>query len=265
MPILFMFEKRIAVKNKFIIAYKAKNKEALSDKIPSGMLLISGVSIVKQFDKITTDKKAKQFKLLYIADQILWEELEKELLEIKSLETSFFGILFENYDALSIYDLQLVVNLKLNFPTLKILFEVTNKTKSSSLQSIIDIGFDGIYADRLDDTKLLLLANKLILREGEKIKPEAKKKFQKLRNKLDELDEELLKLLAKRIKAVDEISTIKHQSNLQIVQLNRWKDVLHLTLKQAKKTGIDNDSIMNIMESIHLNAIKAQAKNYRKK
>ena len=247
------------MKNKFILAYKAKSEKDGVNKFFTNYNVLTAIALLKPGEEIPTSSKKENW--FFIID----EPLEWTLLHAYLKNEQPTGLVFKPIVKLDYFHLQLIVNVKMHLPSLKILLEVSDKLKVDEIQSLVDIGIDGFYAERLDEVKLEKLVKNIHFRDGKKINKKHSEKVTKLRNKIDQIDDDLLKLLSKRIKTVEALAEIKAKNNVPIVQVKRWKEVLGLTLEHAKETGIDKDSMSQIMELIHLNAIKIQKRVYKKK
>lgn len=79
-----------------------------------------------------------------------------------------------------------------------------------------------------------------------------------LRSKIDELDDELVNLLAKRLDVIKEIGRFKRDNNLTILQLERYNEIVHRTESLAKILGVDPTYMSEIMERIHQESIRTQ-------
>lgn len=79
-----------------------------------------------------------------------------------------------------------------------------------------------------------------------------------LRKQIDELDDELLNILAKRMSLSREIGQYKKEHNIQIFQGNRYNDILQKMLSQAEKSGISKECIKSIFEFIHEESVRQQ-------
>tara|TARA_B100000424_G_C22668696_1_gene367250 strand:+ start:222 stop:512 length:291 start_codon:yes stop_codon:yes gene_type:complete len=90
------------------------------------------------------------------------------------------------------------------------------------------------------------------------------KKLQKLRKKLDILDNSLIKIIKKRTKLVDKVLELKQFKN-QIVDNDRIK----IILKQIKNKSIKNKIDPKITNRIWINMIRAyidyEKRNFKKK
>tara|TARA_B100000287_G_scaffold434300_1_gene498385 strand:+ start:357 stop:647 length:291 start_codon:yes stop_codon:yes gene_type:complete len=94
--------------------------------------------------------------------------------------------------------------------------------------------------------------------------PNKFKKLEKLRKKLDKLDNLFIRLIKKRTGLVDKVLSLKEYKN-QIVDKKR----INLILKQIKKKSIKNKIDPQITERIWINMIRAyidyEKRNFKKK
>ncbi len=84
--------------------------------------------------------------------------------------------------------------------------------------------------------------------------------LEKYRSQIDEIDFQIINLLAKRFKIVKEIWNYKKNNNIAIVQYNRWNNVLITRKELAKKLWINEDLIEKIWNLIHNEAIMLEKK-----
>ncbi len=84
------------------------------------------------------------------------------------------------------------------------------------------------------------------------------KNLENLRQQIDVLDNQLLTVLQKRLKAVEEIGRLKKQLNLPALQPKRWRQVIDSRVKIAQKLGINKDFITKIFDLIHTEALKIE-------
>jgi len=94
--------------------------------------------------------------------------------------------------------------------------------------------------------------------------PEKFKKLEKLRKKLDKLDNSFIKLIKKRTVLVNQVLKLKDYKN-QIVDNRRIKKILN----QIKNKSIKNKIDPKITEKIWINMIRAyidyEKRNFKKK
>ena len=72
-----------------------------------------------------------------------------------------------------------------------------------------------------------------------------------LRKNIDDIDEKLVDLLARRIDVVKKIGELKKQNNLPVVDKNRFNNVLGKVEKTAIQQGLSPDFIKELYEVIH--------------
>ena len=79
-----------------------------------------------------------------------------------------------------------------------------------------------------------------------------------LRKEIDEIDDELLNLIAKRMNISEKIGEFKKQHNLTVLQMERWKSVLDDHINKGVNLGLNEDSVKEIFEIIHKDSIERQ-------
>jgi chorismate mutase len=80
----------------------------------------------------------------------------------------------------------------------------------------------------------------------------------RLREQINQIDDELLQLLGRRMKVADEIGIYKKQNNITILQQTRWNDILDRASSKGKLLGLSGDFIKRYLEAIHLESIDHQ-------
>jgi chorismate mutase len=79
-----------------------------------------------------------------------------------------------------------------------------------------------------------------------------------LRGHIDDLDHELLTLLARRMELSREIADIKREKGLTIYQSKRWEAVMQDRLQLAADLGLDEDFTKELFEKIHAESVRVQ-------
>jgi chorismate mutase len=79
------------------------------------------------------------------------------------------------------------------------------------------------------------------------------------RKKIDEIDRQVVKLLALRSKIVTEVAEIKRQNNLKTHQEDRYQKLLDRLHKLAIEQGLDEGMITEIWDVIHVYSKQQQA------
>ena len=75
---------------------------------------------------------------------------------------------------------------------------------------------------------------------------------------LDEIDDELVQLIGRRMRLVEEIGKLKKASNLSVLQMDRWNAVMERALAQARVQGLDENFVRNLLNCIHSEALRLQ-------
>lgn len=88
--------------------------------------------------------------------------------------------------------------------------------------------------------------------------------IEKLRKSIDELDEEILKLLSKRKGLAREVGKLKEKLDLPVFDKKREQEILDSISKKAKQLGLDIDYVSNIFSSIFQSSRNEQQKQMLK-
>lgn len=78
------------------------------------------------------------------------------------------------------------------------------------------------------------------------------------RNQIDQIDNQIIELLAKRFEIVKQVGHYKKEHNLPPLQPGRWEEVLQDKIQKAKKYNIDQNCIVDIWNRIHESALKME-------
>lgn len=136
-------------------------------------------------------------------------------------------------------------------------------------QQAMDMNFDGLIIESHCDPDcawsdndqqvtpdvLDYILNMLVIREGEQ---QTTENLSELRKQIDELDNQLIELLSKRMRVSREIGTYKKEHNMQVLQTTRYSEILEGRIKQAESFGIDATCMQKILETIHEESVRQQ-------
>ena len=81
-----------------------------------------------------------------------------------------------------------------------------------------------------------------------------------LRSQIDELDNNLMELLARRLKVCREIGTFKKEHNMTVLQAGRYSEILQKRGAQASLCGMDAEFAARVFELIHEESVRQQLK-----
>ncbi|SES95192.1 bifunctional 3-deoxy-7-phosphoheptulonate synthase/chorismate mutase type II [Prevotella sp. kh1p2] len=81
-----------------------------------------------------------------------------------------------------------------------------------------------------------------------------------LRKQIDELDNELMELLVKRMRVCREIGQYKKEHNMTVFQANRYNEILEKRGAQGSLLGMDAEFIARVFEGVHEESVRQQMK-----
>ena len=80
-----------------------------------------------------------------------------------------------------------------------------------------------------------------------------------LREEIDQLDEQLWEVIGKRADVVRQIGEWKRLHGEQIVQPERWQEVLQHCQSVADKYGLSETVVQEVMEAIHNESVRIES------
>ncbi len=135
-------------------------------------------------------------------------------------------------------------------------------------QQSLDLKFEGLIieshcnpdcalsdaAQQITPDILEYTLNMLVIREN----GQTTENINILRKQIDEIDEQLLTTLAKRMRISKEIGTYKKEHNMPILQSGRYNDILENRAKQGEALSLSHEFVTEIMKAIHEESVKVQ-------
>lgn len=79
-----------------------------------------------------------------------------------------------------------------------------------------------------------------------------------LRQQIDELDNQLMDLLAKRMRVCREIGQYKKEHNMTVLQTSRYNEILDKRGAQGVLCGMDSEFVKTIFEAVHEESVRQQ-------
>ncbi|WP_341660519.1 bifunctional 3-deoxy-7-phosphoheptulonate synthase/chorismate mutase type II [Blattabacterium cuenoti] len=92
----------------------------------------------------------------------------------------------------------------------------------------------------------------------EKSDEKSKRSLDSFRILIDELDENIIALLAERMNISKKLGTFKKSSDIAIFQPSRWKDIMNKSINFGKSLGISEKFLEEIFQLLHQESIKIQ-------
>ena len=82
--------------------------------------------------------------------------------------------------------------------------------------------------------------------------------IQTLRKQIDELDNQIMDLLSKRMRVCREIGQYKKEHNMTVLQANRYNEILSKRGVQGSLLGMGQEFVARVFESIHEESVRQQ-------
>lgn len=79
-----------------------------------------------------------------------------------------------------------------------------------------------------------------------------------LRHKIDEIDRELVELLARRMQISERIGDVKRKNNIAILQVARWNEIVRNALAHGGELGLTEEFVMKYLSALHKESIGRQ-------
>jgi chorismate mutase len=81
-----------------------------------------------------------------------------------------------------------------------------------------------------------------------------------LRERIDQVDDELLSLLNRRMKIADEVGHYKKENNLTILQTARWNEILERAMAKGNALTLSKEFLVKYFDAVHMESINHQNK-----
>ncbi len=135
-------------------------------------------------------------------------------------------------------------------------------------QQAMDLGLDGLIIEShcnpdcaWSDAKqqvtpdvLNFILDKLVIRDT----TQTTESLNALRAQIDEIDNDLIELLSKRMRICREIGQYKKEHNMTVVQTGRYNEILDKRGAQGVLCGMDADFMKDIFQAIHEESVRQQ-------
>ena len=79
-----------------------------------------------------------------------------------------------------------------------------------------------------------------------------------MRQRIDQLDNELVEVLSKRMAVAREIGQYKKEHNMQVVQTKRYGNMLNERVRQAEEMGMSREFMRLLIEAMHEESVRQQ-------
>lgn len=165
------------------------------------------------------------------------------------------------------------IELQRRYPNLPIFCDPSHISGKRELiasvsQQALDMNFDGLIVESHCDPNaawsdkdqqvtpevLNLILNTLVLRN----ETSTTENLTLLRKQIDQINDELLELLAKRMRVTCEIGQFKKEHKMPVIQQTRYNDLMERLVKNGEELGLSEDFVRSILVAIHEESVKQQ-------
>ena len=174
---------------------------------------------------------------------------------------------------------QMAIELQTKFPDLPIINDPSHITGRRDMifdvsQTALDLNFDGLMiethfdpdnawsdaAQQVTPQTLIQIMKDLKIRKETDAEAEYNRSLDNLRAQIDVVDNQIISLLGKRMKAADGIGALKKQKNVAVLQSKRWNEILGRMVLEGQDHGLSEEFILKMFKAIHQESINHQEK-----
>jgi chorismate mutase len=174
---------------------------------------------------------------------------------------------------------QLAIELQTKFPDLPLINDPSHITGKRDMifdvsQTALDLNFDGLMiethfdpenawsdaAQQVTPQTLVQIMRDLKIKKETDSETEYNKTLNNLRAQIDVVDNQIIDLLGKRMKAADGIGMLKKQKNVAVLQSKRWNEILGKMVMQGESKGLSEEFVLRMFKAIHQESINHQEK-----
>lgn len=173
----------------------------------------------------------------------------------------------------------LAIDMKLRYPDMPMITDPSHICGNREglldiCQRAVDVDFDGLIIEshidpdnawsdakqQVTPERLDEILSSIIWRKEDSTNQEFQKALEKLRQQINNLDDELLQILGQRMKIADQIGQYKKDNNITILQPTRWHEIIETTVAKGERMGLSRDFINKYLDAIHIESINHQKK-----
>ena len=167
----------------------------------------------------------------------------------------------------------LPIELRRRYPNLPIICDPSHIGGRRDLvqplsQQAMDLGFDGLIIEShcnpdaaWSDAKqqvtpdvLSDILSSLVIRDTVKHTED----LSDLRRQIDEIDEQILEIMAKRMRVSCEIAQYKKENDVQVLQAGRYDEILTKRSQDGVSLGMSEEFVKEVFEAIHAESVRKQ-------
>ena len=173
----------------------------------------------------------------------------------------------------------LAIEMKRRYPELMIINDPSHICGRRDIiqeiaQKAIDLDFDGLIIEshvdpdhawsdakqQVTPERLGEIIGNIRWRKEDVASEEYHAALEKLRQQINQLDDEMMQILGQRIKVAEKIGQYKKENNITILQTNRWNEILERAFAKGDKLGLSKEFITKYFDAVHMESINHQTK-----
>lgn len=173
----------------------------------------------------------------------------------------------------------LAIELRKQFPDLPLLLDPSHICGNRELifdvcQTGLDLNYDGFMiethvdptvawsdaAQQITPQRLAEITHDLKVKQPQLFETDYLKQLTIFRKELDQLDSNLIDLLATRMQIAEQIGKLKQDKKVAILQSDRWNQLMEKMITVGNQRGLSSAFIDKLFKAIHLESIQHQQK-----
>src|SRR5690349_22273488 len=173
----------------------------------------------------------------------------------------------------------LAIEMKLKYPDLLFINDPSHicgrrDILMEVMQKAIDLDYDGLIIEshidpdnawsdakqQVTPEKLAEMLSSIKWRKEEIGSEELHANMEKMRQQINQLDDELMQILGQRMKVAEKIGQYKKDNNITILQTNRWNEILERAFQKGEKLNLSKEFITKYFDAVHMESINHQNK-----
>lgn len=172
---------------------------------------------------------------------------------------------------------QMAIDLMQEFPDLEVICDISHicgrrDILAETAQKAYDLNMDGLMvevhpapdtawsdaAQQITPPQFIEMVNGLVRRHTTSTDPDYLMQIENYRSELDDLDEELIAIISRRMQLVREVGAIKKEKNIAVLQPERFRAMREALSRRAAKNELSPEFISMLLEAVHQESINQQ-------
>ncbi|HWR33208.1 MAG TPA: chorismate mutase [Chitinophagaceae bacterium] len=173
----------------------------------------------------------------------------------------------------------LAIDMKLKHPGMPFINDPSHicgrrDTLLDTMQKAIDLDYDGLMIEthldpenawsdakqQVTPERLKEMLDMIIWRREDISSEEYHAALERLRQQINQLDDELMQVLGQRMKVAEQIGNYKRENNITILQTSRWNEIIERAFQKGDKLGLSKEFITKYFDAVHMESINHQKK-----